>query len=143
MRSKPFDSSIIATMFTRSLERRRQTPASAPGLFGRRRESSVRIMGRESIRDRPPLRVSKKQKPRGKSIAEPLWHDGPEIGSRGVRGSGVRASASLRENLDDDAAVLRAAFLGLVRRDRLLFAVADHVHLVQRNLVLLVEIPFD
>ena len=31
--------------------------------------------------------------------------------------------------------------LVVVRRDRLLFAVADHVDLVQRNLVLLVEIP--
>src|SRR5262245_26042045 len=50
-------------------------------------------------------------------------------------------SALLRENLHDDATVLRAAGPGLVRGNRLLLAVADHVHLVQRNLVLLVEIP--
>ena len=46
----------------------------------------------------------------------------------------------LRENANDHAAVLRAAFLGLVRRDRLLFAVADHVDLVERHLVLLVKV---
>src|SRR6478735_9806042 len=46
----------------------------------------------------------------------------------------------LREDFDDDAAVLRAAVAGVVRRNRLLFAVADHVDLVQRNLVLLIQI---
>src|SRR5690349_19256824 len=46
----------------------------------------------------------------------------------------------LREDLDDDAAVLRTAGLGVVRRNRLLFAVADHVDLVQRNLVVLIQI---
>src|SRR4026208_158521 len=47
----------------------------------------------------------------------------------------------LRPDLDHDAAVLGAPVLGLVRRDRLLFAVADHVDLVQRDLLVLVEIP--
>jgi hypothetical protein len=37
--------------------------------------------------------------------------------------------------------VLRAAVLGLVRRNRLGFAVADDVHLVQRDLMLFVEVP--
>ena len=46
----------------------------------------------------------------------------------------------LRQNLDHDAAVLRTARLGLVRRNRFVFAVADHVDLVQRHLVLLVQI---
>src|SRR3954465_4801876 len=46
----------------------------------------------------------------------------------------------LRQDLDDDAAVLRAARLGLVRRDRLLFAVADHVDLVQRDLLRLIQV---
>src|SRR3954466_7987996 len=47
----------------------------------------------------------------------------------------------LRENLDDDATVLGAARARVVRRDRLVFTVADHVDLVQRDLVLLIEIP--
>src|SRR5262249_54431164 len=55
--------------------------------------------------------------------------------------SGATAGWVLREDLDHDAAVLRASVLGLVRRDRLLFAVADDVHLVQRDLLVLVEIP--
>src|SRR5690606_4962835 len=52
----------------------------------------------------------------------------------------VRPFRCLRQHLDDDAAVLRAAIAGVVRRDRLLFAEADHVHLVQRHLVLLVQV---
>src|SRR4051812_21170833 len=47
----------------------------------------------------------------------------------------------LRENLDDDATVLGATRARVVRRDRLVFTVADHVDLVQRDLVLLVEVP--
>src|SRR5204863_6522438 len=50
-------------------------------------------------------------------------------------------AGQLREHFNDDAAILGAAFLGLVRRDRLVLAVADDVHLVERDLVLLVEIP--
>src|SRR5688572_28490080 len=55
-----------------------------------------------------------------------------------------RASAKralLRKHLHHDAAVLRTAVAIGVRRHRLLLAVADHVHLVERHLVLLVEIP--
>ena len=48
---------------------------------------------------------------------------------------------SLREDLDHDAAVLCAAVPGVVRRNRLPFTEGDHVDLVQRNLVLLVELP--
>lgn len=48
---------------------------------------------------------------------------------------------SLGEDLDHHATILRAAFLGIVRRNRLFLAVADHIDLVQRNLMLLVEIP--
>src|SRR5688500_17218123 len=44
----------------------------------------------------------------------------------------------LGQDLDDDPAVLRAPFLRLVRRDWLLFAVADDADLVQRHLVLVV-----
>src|SRR5437867_2931043 len=49
----------------------------------------------------------------------------------------------LREHADDDATILGAAFLRLVGRDRLLHAVADHVHLVKRDLMLLEEIALD
>src|SRR5258706_1471493 len=69
---------------------------------------------------------------------------------RGCVGASVRGCApqtgaptnqqDLREDADDDAAILRAAVLGVVRRDRLLFAVADHVDLVQRNLVLHIQV---
>src|SRR5499427_9263341 len=52
----------------------------------------------------------------------------------------TRRPGCLSEHPDDDAPVLRAAFLGLVRRDRFLAAVADDVHLVQRNLMLLEEV---
>src|SRR6186713_722098 len=47
----------------------------------------------------------------------------------------------LREDANNHAAVLRTAFASLVRRHRLFFTVADHVDLVERHLVLLVEIP--
>src|SRR5205807_5447655 len=179
-------------MFTRSLERRRQTPASAPGLLGKRKESSVRSMAGESIRDRPPtdteqtadtetishkdtetqrffcskkssvsqwlicLGVSRRSvSPKNKNPAgtRSLDRCGMTVRSEFPRGAGQlgrcfqRARRArwrvLRENLDDHAAVLRAALLRLVRRDRLLLAVADHVHLVQRDLILLVEIPLD
>src|SRR3982751_6876444 len=63
------------------------------------------------------------------------WRTGRE------RLPGAAGQLGLGEHLDDDAAVLRAAGLRLVRRDRLVLAVADHVHLLQRNLGLLVEIP--
>src|SRR5207302_10868658 len=53
------------------------------------------------------------------------------------------AGQTLREDLDDDAAVLRAPGLRLVRRNRLLGAVADHADLVQRNLILLVQVPLN
>src|SRR5438105_6442524 len=171
-------------MFTRSLERRRQTPASAPGLLGKRKESSVRSMAGESIRDRPPtdteqtedtetishkdtetqrffcskkssvsqwlicLCVSRRSvSPKNKNPAgtRSLDRCGMTVRSEFPRGAGQlgRSWRVLRENLDDHAAVLRAALLRLVRRDRLLLAVADHVHLVQRDLILLVEIPLD
>src|SRR5262249_40167160 len=51
-----------------------------------------------------------------------------------------RRRAVLDQNLDDHAAVLGAASLGLVVGGRVLLAVADRVHLVQRHLMLLVEI---
>src|SRR5256885_4064099 len=38
-------------MLTRSSDRRRQTAPSAPGLLPSRRDSSVRIMGREGIKN--------------------------------------------------------------------------------------------
>src|SRR6185503_13000300 len=47
----------------------------------------------------------------------------------------------LGEHLDDDAAVLGATIPRLVRRDRLVFAVADYVDPVERHLVLLVDVP--
>src|SRR6185503_14654743 len=46
----------------------------------------------------------------------------------------------LRQDLHDDAAVLGATVALVVRRHGLLFAVGDHVHLVERNLVLLIQI---
>src|SRR5262245_26519527 len=52
----------------------------------------------------------------------------------------VAREPDLGEHPDHDAPVLRAALFGLVRRDRLLAAVADDVHLVQRNLVLFEEV---
>src|SRR5579871_4393242 len=55
--------------------------------------------------------------------------------SKRIRFVGRTGRSGLRQNADDDAAVLRAAVLGLVVRCRLRRAVADHVHLVQRNLV--------
>src|SRR4051812_49897412 len=60
----------------------------------------------------------------------------PDLCSCSISGLGYL----LRQDLDDDAAVLRAARLGLVRRDRLLFAVADHVNLVQRDLLRLIQV---
>src|SRR5437016_5563855 len=48
---------------------------------------------------------------------------------------------TLREHSDDHTAVLGTSVLGLVRGNGLLRAVADHVHLVQRNLVLVVQVP--
>ena len=59
---------------------------------------------------------------------------------RGVRLFARVVSPSLRENLDDDAAVLGATVALVVRRHRLVLAVADHVDLVQRHLVRFVEI---
>src|SRR3954466_14300141 len=112
-------------MFTRSSKSRRETPASAPGLLPRRSESSVRIIWTESVQQKSP------EGP----FPDRWWRTGREKAPRG------RGAAWLGEHLDDDAAVLGAARLRLVRRDRLVLAVADHVHLVQRNLVLLVEIP--
>src|SRR5215467_10472780 len=52
----------------------------------------------------------------------------------------TRRPDALGEHPDDDAPVLRATFFGLVGRHRLLAPVADDVHLVQRNLMLLEEI---
>src|SRR5688500_16693110 len=54
---------------------------------------------------------------------------------------GNRRDLRLRVNADDDAAALRAAATRVVRSDRLLLAVADHVDLLERHLVLLVEVP--
>ena len=47
----------------------------------------------------------------------------------------------LSQHLDHDATILRPAVARVVRRYGLVFAVADHVDLVQRNLIRLVEIP--
>src|SRR3954467_1368643 len=52
-------------------------------------------------------------------------------------------AGQLREHFDDDAAVLGAAFLGLVRRDRLVLAGADDVYLFQRDLGVSVTITID
>src|SRR5438093_5061747 len=52
-----------------------------------------------------------------------------------------RRRRELVQELDHDAAVLRASVRGLVVGHRILGAVADDVDAVQRNLVLLVEIP--
>ena len=59
--------------------------------------------------------------------------------SGGPRG-GTRRRCVLRENTNDDAAVLSAALSGVVRARGLVFAVADDVHLVQRHLMRVVEI---
>src|SRR5262245_7085809 len=52
----------------------------------------------------------------------------------------VPESTCLNQDAEDDAAILRAAGLRVVRRHRLLFSVADDVDAMQRNLVLLVEV---
>src|SRR5262245_63986628 len=80
----------------------------------------------------------------------PAWllRSVPGLPQNGIHGRGApdgkRGSATwtgtLGEHLDDDAAILRATGLGLVRRNRLLFAVADDVDLVKRNLVMLVDV---
>src|SRR3954447_1049891 len=155
---------------TRSCESSRQMSASAPGLLGMRRESSVRMAiwayrtsdkskvgSRKSVASRES-KVGLKSKVESRSRVENAPRGGGGVASQpsaivwlrllnaagdfppsppGARGRG------LRQDLDNDPAVLGAAVLGLVRRDRLVFAVADHVHLVQRNLVLLVEIPLN
>ena len=51
-----------------------------------------------------------------------------------------RHGGALHEHLDDDTTILSAAGFGLVRRDGLVLTVADDVHLVQRDLVLLVQV---
>src|SRR5580765_1808012 len=55
----------------------------------------------------------------------------------------VGAYRALAEHANDHAPVLRAAFLRLVVRRRLGHPVADQVDLVQRHLVLLVQVEFD
>src|SRR5580765_3016147 len=65
--------------------------------------------------------------------ADPSWPASRSIWRRYAR--------TLGQDLHDHTAVLRTAVAAVVRRDRLVLAVADHVHLVQRHLVLLVEIP--
>src|SRR5262245_46316472 len=52
----------------------------------------------------------------------------------------TRRPDALGEHPDHDAPVLRATFFGFVGRHRLLAPVANHVHLVQRNLMLLEEV---
>src|SRR3954447_24769342 len=69
----------------------------------------------------------------------PVHRTGADPRTRGAR----IQTGRLRQDLDDDAAVLSAPVAGLVRRDRLLFAVADHVDLVQRHLVLVIQIALD
>src|SRR5262245_57870177 len=69
--------------------------------------------------------------------ALPCWSCGRDSRTRDY------GSSFLGEYPDHDAAILRAAVPGLVRRNRLVLAVADHVHLVQRDLMLLVEVPLD
>src|SRR5512138_2875382 len=87
-------------MLTCSSASSRHTPASAPGLFGRRRLSSVRI-----------------------AIT-----------------SGSFASA---ENANDHTPVLGASVFGLVVADGLVHPVGDYVHLVERDLVLVVQVVLD
>src|SRR5437867_4175800 len=150
MRSCPPASSARATMFTRSLDRRPQTAASAPGLFGRRRFSSVRIMRGEITKtgaDRPQqdtmtaaARPSQPMRAARTHPSCPAWPTRRRPWRGGVTNAGGGSNALLRQNLDHDAAVLRPARLRLVRRDRLVLAVADHIDLVQRHLVLLVQI---
>ena len=61
----------------------------------------------------------------------------PWTGGRVPQGGQVTA---LGDHLDHDAPILRATISGLVLAHRLLFAVADHVDLVERHLVRLVEV---
>src|SRR5437016_8633528 len=53
------------------------------------------------------------------------------------------ASANLRDDPDHHTPVLRASHLRRIRRDRLLTAVGDHIHLVQWDVVLVVQIALD
>src|SRR2546425_1133528 len=85
-------------MLTCSSDSARHTPPSAPGLFCKRRLSSVRIAMM------------------------------------------VGAYRTLGEHANDDATVLRTTFLRLVVRRRLGHPVTDHIDLVQRHLMLLVQV---
>src|ERR1019366_6507155 len=122
MRSWPPDSSDIARMLTCSLESRRQQ--APPDCWAGGRKARF-----ESCR------TEYQNCPRPPAPAVSPQTDEPTPTTGDLRGDSV-----LREHLDHDTAILRAAGLGLVRRDRLLHAVADDVHLVQRNLILVVEI---
>src|SRR5215831_6883647 len=46
----------------------------------------------------------------------------------------------LRQYPDDDAAILSAALAGVICCDRFVFTVRNHVHLMKRNLMLLMEV---
>src|SRR5438445_7460651 len=121
-------------MLTRSSDSSPHTPASAPGLFGRRRFSSVRIAMRGSLAEARGSGLGA----RGSGWS--LIADSCQL-PISCQLSAAECDESLREYFDDDAAVLRAARLRLVRRDRMVLAVAVSVDLVRRPMVLLVGIP--
>src|SRR5262249_1604584 len=49
----------------------------------------------------------------------------------------------LRHDPDDDAAILSGALAGVICCDRFVFTVRNHVHLMKRNLMLLMEVTLD
>src|SRR5262249_40401085 len=119
------------------------TPASAPGLFGSRRFNSVRIAiggtDYQNLQLRAGVRGGKIRGP------ERAWtRKAPRVlvatSTLGVPRLYL-VGKGLREHLDDHAAVLGATVLGLVFGDRLVLTVRDDVHPMERNLVLLVQIP--
>src|ERR1051326_774221 len=140
----------MARTLTRSLESSRQTPASAPGLLGRRRDSSVRIMRRAYQKTNPAgegaadRSTGSASLPRGRGRSQ-VTSLKSQVSNRpgALETCSLLLVTCLRQHLDHDAAVLRATRLRLVRRHRLLGAVTDHAHLVQRDLVLLVEIALN
>src|SRR5204863_5355994 len=122
----------MAVMFTRSSDSSWHTPARAPGLLGSLTLTSVRIDMRERVSERLEGRARREGKTKKGRNGFPA-----------IPAPSACPASRLREHFDDDAAVLSAARLRLVRRCRLVFAVADDVHLVQRNLILLIEVPLD
>src|SRR5262249_37636021 len=90
----PPDSRPIASTLTRSFDSSRHTPASAPGLLPRRRDSSVRIMGEDYL-DRDAKEKHKGRNGGGIGSKKPREPDaGPVVGPRSCfRTRGARGAA--------------------------------------------------